>query len=328
MASLPDPAAVREAARRIRPHVHRTPVFTSQTLNSFLQAELFFKCENLQKTGSFKARGAGNAVFSLTEAQAERGVLTHSSGNHAAALAMAAQRRGIRAYLVMPSNSPRVKRAAVEAYGGEVHICEPSLAARQAMAAELQEKTGAALIHPYDDPRVIAGQGSAALEFLEQASKLDYLLAPVGGGGLVSGAALAAAELSPPTKVVGVEPQDADFGRRSLEKGRIVTQDRVPRTIADGLRTSPGELTFALMRRRLHDILTVSDDEIVHALRLVLERMKLLIEPSAAAPLAALLAGKLAVSGKRVGIILSGGNVELGALARLVAATDQPPAGD
>ena len=308
---LPDLSDIKEAAVRIEPHVHRTPVLTSQAIDAMLGAELYFKCENFQKAGAFKARGAMNAVYSLDEQQAARGVVTHSSGNHAGALALAAQKRGIPAHIVMPNNSPKVKQAAVRGYGANVHLCEPTQAAREAMANELLESTGGVLVHPYDNFQVIAGQGTAAMELIEDAPELDYMVAPVGGGGLISGTAISTRGLSPKTKVVGVEAADADFGRRSLEQGSIHPQDHAPKTVADGLMTAPSERTFTAMRSLLDRIIAVPDEETLSAMRIVLERMKIVIEPSSAVPLAALLSGHLDVKGKKVGLIFSGGNLDL-----------------
>jgi threonine dehydratase len=313
MHSFPDLQAIREAARRIEPHAHRTPVFTCETLDRMVNAQLFFKCENFQKAGAFKFRGACNAVFSLSQEEARRGVVTHSSGNHAAALALASSRRGMEAFIVMPDNAPQVKRAAVAGYGGKIVFCKPTLEAREATARKVLEETGATFVHPYNDYRIIAGQGTAALELLEEVDNLDVVIAPVGGGGLVSGTAIAVSELSPATRVLAAEPEGADDAYRSLKKGGIVPSVN-PKTIADGLLTSLGELTFPLIQRYVHDIVTVSDEAIVSAMRLVWERMKILIEPSAAVPVAAVLSHKLEVTGKRIGIILSGGNVDLGRL--------------
>ena len=307
---LPTFADVLVAAERIRPHVHRTPVITCESLDRLAGARLFCKCENLQKVGAFKARGATNAVFALSEEAARRGVATHSSGNHAAALARAARLRGIPAHVVMPASAPPVKRRAVEGYGGLITTCEPTLAARETTLAAVVAATGATFVHPYNDPLVIAGQGSAALELLAEVPDLDLVMAPVGGGGLLSGTVLAVTGLSPRTRVVGAEPAAADDARQSLELGRIVPS-LDPQTVADGLRTCLGELTFAILRGRVEGILTAEEHEIVAAMRLVWERMKLVVEPSAAVPLAALLAHRDRLAGLRVGIILSGGNVDL-----------------
>jgi threonine dehydratase len=283
---------------------------TSAFFDRLTGARLFFKCENLQKVGAFKFRGACNAVFSLPEEALRRGVATHSSGNHAQALALAARLRGAKAYIVMPRNAPEVKRRAVADYGAQIIPCEPTVADREATAARVVAETGATLIHPYNDARIIAGQGTAALELLADAPDLDYLLAPVGGGGLVSGTAIAAAGVSPKTRVIAAEPAGADDAYRSLRAGHIVPSEH-PQTIADGLRTSLGELTFAAIQRHVREIVTVSEEAIESAMRHVWERMKIVIEPSSAVPVAALLEKRLDVAGQRVGIILSGGNVDL-----------------
>jgi threonine dehydratase len=309
----PDLSAIKAAARRIAPHANRTPVMTCSALDRMTGARLFFKCENFQKVGAFKFRGACNTVLSLGEEEARRGVATHSSGNHAAALSLAARLRGIPAYIVMPTSAPEIKRAAVRGYGGKITPCEPTLAAREATAEKVLRETGAAFVHPYNDHRIIAGQGTAALELLEDEPDLDLILAPVGGGGLLSGTALAAAGLSPRTRVVAAEPEGADDAYRSLQEGRIIPSVN-PRTIADGLLTSLGDLTFPIIREHVEAIVTVGDAEIVHAMRQVWERMKIVIEPSSAVPVAALLAGKVRAAGRRAGVILSGGNVQLEAL--------------
>jgi len=305
-----DLATVRAAHARIRPHVHRTPVLTSRSLDAAMGATLFFKCENLQKVGAFKARGACNAVFSLDDAEARRGVITHSSGNHGAAVAWAAARRGIPAWVVMPENSAEVKKAAVQGLGAAVRYCAPTLAARDTACAAVQAETGALLIHPFDDWRVIAGQGTAALELLEEIPDLDAILTPVGGGGLLSGTAIAARAIKPSIAVYGAEPAGADDAWRSLQSGHIVPQTD-PRTIADGLRSSLGVKTFAVLSRLVDAIGTTSEPAIVQAMRLAWEKLKLIIEPSSAVPLAALLERKLPVAGRRVGIVISGGNVDL-----------------
>lgn len=299
-----------QAASRIRPFAHRTPVLTSSALDRLSGARLFFKCENFQKAGAFKFRGACNAVMSLADADAARGVATHSSGNHAAALALAARLRAVPAHVVMPRTARSVKKAAVSEYGGRITECEPTLAAREATLAAVTAETGAVAVHPYNDPRVIAGQGTAALELLEDVPNLDLVLAPVGGGGLLSGTAVAVAGVAPRTAVWGAEPSGADDAFRSLREGRIVPSVE-PRTVADGLLTSLGENTFAIIRARVAGIVTVADDAIVAAMRLVWERMKAIVEPSSAVPLAALLEGRPDVAGRRVGIIVSGGNVDL-----------------
>ena len=309
----PTLADIEQAAARIRPYAHLTPVLTSSALNERTGAQLFFKCENFQKVGAFKFRGAANAVFSLSDAEAGHGAATHSSGNHAQALALAARLRGIPAHIVMPDNSPKVKVEAVRGYGGRILFCRPTQEERERTLAEVVRETGAAFIHPYDNPRVIAGQATAARELLAEVQGLDLLLAPVGGGGLASGTALAARYLSPTTRVVAVEPAGADDAQRSLREGKIVPSLN-PRTVADGLRTSLGRLTFPILRALLAEVVTVSEEGIVAAMRLVWERMKILIEPSAAVPVAALLEGGLQARGLRVGVILSGGNLDLDAL--------------
>jgi threonine dehydratase len=311
--SEPALADIQAAAERIRPYVHRTPVLTCEALNRLCEGELFFKCENFQKVGAFKIRGATNAVFSLSEAEASCGVATHSSGNHAQALALAARWRGVPAYVVMPQNAPAVKRRAVSGYGAEVIPCRPTLAARQEGLAAVVARTGATFIHPYDDYRVIAGQATAALELLSQVQDLEVVMAPVGGGGLLAGTALVVKGLSPQTLVVGTEPQRADDAYRSLLAGKILPVGN-PDTIADGLRTCLGEKTFPVLVRDVEKIVTVSEEDIVRGMRLVMERMKIVIEPSAAVPLGALLGKRSAIAGSRIGIILSGGNVDLSSL--------------
>lgn len=301
------------AAERIEQFIHRTPVITSKSIDQICDAEIFFKCENLQKAGAFKARGATNAVMSLPAEEMKRGVATHSSGNHAAALSMAARNRGITAYIVMPGNSSKVKIAAVQSYGGQITFCEPTLAAREETLNQVLSQTFATEIHPYNDLRIIAGQATAALELIEDTGSLDYIFAPVGGGGLLSGTSLSAYYFSPGTKVIAGEPAGADDAYQSFYKGEFVPSVN-PDTIADGLRTSLGTLTFPIIKKYVTDIHTVSDFNIAEAMKLVWERMKLVIEPSAATPLAALLKNKARYSGKRIGIILSGGNVDLSKL--------------
>ena len=303
---------LREAHLRITPHIHRTPVQTSATLDALSGARIFFKCENLQKAGAFKTRGAVNAVLSLSEDEAARGVITHSSGNHAGALSYAARLRGIAAHLVMPRTAPRVKVAAVEGYGGRITFCEPTQEARESTVARLIDETGAVLIHPYDDDRIIAGASTASLELLEDAGPLDVLLAPVGGGGLMSGTALAAHFTSPATRVIACEPAAADDAARSFRAGRIEKNEKPPETLADGLRTSLSERTFTIMRDYVADVVTVDEEEIASAMRLVWERMKLVIEPSSAVVVAPLIRGDERFNGLRVGAIFSGGNVDLG----------------
>jgi len=301
---------IEEARERIAGKVNVTPVLTSSTLDGLSGARLHFKCENFQKGGAFKARGATNAVFSLSESQARRGVATHSSGNHGAALARAAALRGIRAYVVMPDNSAHAKRGAVARYGAQITWCAPTQAARESTVRQVLAATGATLIHPYDDLLVMAGQATAAVELLNSVPDLEVLLCPVGGGGLVSGSAVAAKSLKPAIRVIGVEPAGADDAARSLRAGRIVPVEN-PNTIADGLRATVGERPLAEIRRLVEDIITVSDESIVRAMRQLWDVMKIVVEPSAAVPYAALLDAPPALRGRRIGIILSGGNLDL-----------------
>ncbi len=309
MIELEDVEQAREVLRGV---AHRTPVFTSRTLDQRAGARVFLKCENFQRSGSFKFRGAYNAVDNLSPEQRRAGVTTHSSGNHAQALALAAKLAGVRAKIVMPAGSPAVKQAAVRGYGAEVVLCDNNLPAREAAAAELIAREGLTLVHPSDNERVMAGAGTAALELLEEVPELELVLAPVGGGGLLSGTATAAGGHG--ITVWGVEPAGADDAHRSLEAGEIIPQ-RDPRTIADGLRTSLGPLTFEVIRCRVERIELAAEDEIIRAMHFLWERMKLVVEPSGAVPLVPLLEGRLAAAGKapRVGVILSGGNVELSA---------------
>jgi threonine dehydratase len=307
---LPTFADIQQAATRIKPYAHRTPVFTCTSLNQLVGAEVFCKCENFQKVGAFKFRGACNAVFALSEAEAQRGVATHSSGNHAAALALAARLRGIPARIVMPKTAPAVKKAAVAGYGGQIVFCEPTLAARETTLAQVVAQTGATFIPPYNHAQVIAGQGTAAMELCADVPGLDVVLAPVGGGGLVSGTALAVAALAPGTRVIAAEPAGADDAYRSLQAGHILPSVH-PKTIADGLLTSLGELTFAIIQQHVEQIVTVSEEAIIRAMRTVWERMKIIIEPSAAVPIGALLEQHIDLRGQRLGVILSGGNVDL-----------------
>lgn len=308
-----DLAAIQAAHARIRPHIHRTPVLTSATLDARCGGTLFFKCENFQKTGAFKARGATNAVFSLTDAEAARGVATHSSGNHAAALARAARLRGIPAFIVMPSNSSKIKIRNVEAYGGRVTLCAPTQSAREDTCARILAETGAVMVHPFTNERVMAGQGTAVLELLEDAPNLDLILCPVGGGGLLAGTAIAVRGLRPSIKVYAIEPAEAGDAARSFSAGHIVPLEQAA-TIADGLRTTVGAPNFAVMQQLVSGVVTVSEEAIVAAMRQLWETLKIVVEPSGAVPYAALLEGKLKVAGQRVGLILSGGNVDLDAL--------------
>jgi threonine dehydratase len=306
-------ADIVSAHARIRDKVHRTPVLTSAWLDAESGAHLFFKCENFQKVGAFKARGAANAVFALTAEAAAHGVATHSSGNHAAALARAARLRGIPATIVMPDNAPRVKQEAVRGYGGTIVFCEPTLAAREAACARVMAETGAVLVHPYNDYRVMAGQGTATLEFIEAVPDLDLLLVPVGGGGLLSGSVVAAKGLRPGLRVVGTEPAAADDAARSFRSGQLMPAGP-GHTLADGLRTSLGVRNFPIIRAQVDDIVTVSEAAIVAAMRRLWSVLKIVIEPSCAVPFAAILEGRVPVAGKRVGIILTGGNVDLDSL--------------
>jgi threonine dehydratase len=303
-------ALIQEARERIAGKVSVTPVLTSATLDELSGARLYFKCENFQKGGAFKARGATNAVFALPDALAARGVATHSSGNHAAALSRAARLRGIRAYIVMPDNAAKAKRAAVERYGGEITWCAPTIEARESTAREVMAATGATLVHPYDNLTVMAGQATAAVELLSEVADLDVILTPVGGGGLLSGTAVAAKTLQPAIRVIGVEPSGADDAARSFRAGRILPSTH-PNTIADGLRSSLGEKPFAEIRRRVDDITTVTDEAIVRAMRQLWEVLKIVVEPSGAVPYAALLGEPGQLRGQRIGIILSGGNLDL-----------------
>ena len=309
--SLPvDLNAIRAAHERIRSQIHRTPVFTSESLDKLTGAKLFFKCENLQKTGSFKFRGATNAVFSLSDAESARGVVTQSSGNHAAAISLAAWRRGIPAWIVMPRTAPRAKRQAVESYGGRVTECEHDMASRDAACKTLQEKTGAVLIHPYNNERVIAGQGTAALELFEEVPDLDIVIAPVSGGGLLSGTAIASKSLRPSIRVVGAEPKNADDAYRSLAARKIEPAAKTV-TIADGLRATLCPLTFSVLRERVDEIALLNEEEILSSMKLLWERLKLIVEPSGAVSAGIVLEKKIPAEGKRVGIILSGGNLDL-----------------
>jgi len=307
---LPRLDSVREASERIVPYVHRTPVLTCSSLDRIVGAELFFKGENFQRSGSFKFRGACNAVFSLSDKEMSRGVGTHSSGNHAAALALAARLRGVPAFIVMPANASEVKKAAVSGYGAQISPCEPSEAGRAERMAEVLKETGATFIHPSNDPLVIAGQGTAALELLEEVPDLEVMMAPVGGGGLLSGTALAATGFCPDVRVLGAEPEGADDAYRSLREGRIIPSVK-PQTVADGLLTSLGDNTFPIIKEHVEQIVTVSEEAIIAGMRHVWERMKIVIEPSAAVPVGALLEGKVDLARLRIGVLLSGGNVDL-----------------
>lgn len=304
---------IQQAAERIKPYAHHTPVITNESLNQKVGAQVFLKCENLQKVGAFKFRGACNAVYSLSDDEAKLGVCTHSSGNHAQALALAARMRGIPAYIVMPSNAPQVKKDAVVGYGGQVTFCEPTLEARESTLDRIRLYTGANVVHPYNDERVIAGQGTAVLELLADIPDLDVIIAPVGGGGLLSGTSIAAKGFKPTIRVIGAEPEMADDAYRSMKEGKIIPSNN-PKTIADGLLTSLGELTYPIIRENVEQIVTVSEQGIIDSMKFIWERAKIIIEPSAATVIAVLWEKKIDLSGLKVGVILSGGNVDLNKL--------------
>jgi threonine dehydratase len=313
MHTFPTLEEIKLAHKRIQPFIHKTPILTSSAINEMAGCEVFFKCENFQKVGAFKARGAANAVVKLTEEQKINGVATHSSGNHAAALARAATVAGIKSYIVMPSSAPEIKKKAVKSYGGEIIECEPNLMARETTLQTVVDRTGATFIPPYDYFDVVEGQATCALEMWEEGIDFDTIMAPVGGGGLLGGTALTTKYISPRTKVIAGEPEGADDAYRSFEAKKLIPMD-VPNTIADGLLTSLGKLNFQIIMKHVDDILTVNDEEIIAAMRLIYERMKIVIEPSCAVPLAVLLKHKEQFKGQKVGIILSGGNVDLGKL--------------
>jgi threonine dehydratase len=306
----PNFEAIVAAHQRIVPYIHRTPVVTSASLDEIAGARLFFKCENLQRTGSFKIRGATNAVFSLTDEEARHGVVAPSSGNHAAALALAARWRGIPAYIVMPSNSSAAKMRAVENYGGRITLCEPNMASREATCGEVMKKTGAHLVHPYNDARVIAGQGTAALELLEEVGDLDVVITPASGGGLLSGTSIAAKSMRPGIRVIGGEPRNADDAYRSLAAGKIQPAAK-GETMADGLRAELCPLTFSILQSFVDEISLVSEEEITAAMLLLWERTKLVVEPSGAVSAAPALNRRIRAEGKKIGIVLSGGNLDL-----------------
>jgi len=304
---------IRKAAERIKPFAHPTPVLTNQSLNQKVGARVFLKCENLQKVGAFKFRGACNAVYSLSDAEAASGVCTHSSGNHAAALSLAARMRGIPAYIVMPNNAPSVKKNAVAGYGGLITFCEPTLEARESTLGRIRLDTGASVVHPYNDERVIAGQGTAALELLEEYPDLDVIITPVGGGGLLSGTAITATEIKKGIRVIAGEPEMADDAYRSMKAGEIIPSKN-PKTIADGLLTSLGTLTFPIIQQRVEQIVTVSEAGIIASMKYIWERAKMIIEPSSAVAVGVLWEKKIDLSGLKVGVIISGGNVDLAKL--------------
>ncbi|MCI0608560.1 MAG: pyridoxal-phosphate dependent enzyme [Anaerolineae bacterium] len=301
---------IREAAKRIKPYAHRTPVLTNESLNRLVNAQVYLKCENFQKVGAFKFRGACNAVFSLSDEEASYGVSTHSSGNHAQALALAAKLRGVPAYIVMPENAPKVKKEAVAGYGGRITYCKPTLEARESTLAHIAQETGSTVIHPYDNERVIAGQGTAALELLEDVPDLDVMIAPVGGGGLLSGTAIASTEMKKGIRVIAGEPEMADDAFRAMKAGEIIPSVN-PQTIADGLLTSLGRITFPIIQGHVEQIVTVSESAIIESMKFVWERAKIVIEPSAAVAIGVLWEKKIDLSGSKVGLILSGGNVDL-----------------
>jgi len=307
---VPTFSDIQEAHNRIKAFVHKTPVLSSVSINDILDINLYFKCENFQKVGAFKFRGATNAVRQLSEQEAKKGVTTHSSGNHAAALSLAAKQLGIPAYIVMPTSAPEIKKKAVEGYGAEITFCEPTLQAREDTLAIVQDKTGATFIHPYDNYNVICGQGTACKELLEEYPKLDVIISPIGGGGLMSGTVLSAKTMKPKIKVFGAEPLMADDAFRSFNEGKLIPAGP-PRTIADGLLTSLSPLTFKIIQENVDDIFTAKEETIVAAMRMVWERMKIIIEPSSAVPLAAIMENLGTFKGKKVGIIVSGGNVDL-----------------
>ena len=309
--ALPDLAAIRAAHARIRPHVHRTPVFTCAAVDAEVGAKLWFKAENFQKIGAFKARGASNAVFSLPDEVARRGVVTHSSGNHGAAIAYAAARRGIPAWVVMPENAAKVKQENVRRLGATIRPGAPDAASRAAVCAEVERETGATLVHPFDNADVIAGQGTAALELLEDVPSLDVVIAPVGGGGLLSGTSIVAKGVKPGIRVFGAEPANAGDAAVAFRSGKVEPLPAGLATIADGLRTPLSARTLAAIRANVDEVATCSEEGIVRAMRMTFERMKLVIEPSSAVPLACLLEGSLSAPGASIGVIVSGGNVDL-----------------
>ncbi len=301
---------VKAAHERIKPYIHETPIFTSSYFNKLTGAELFFKCENFQKAGAFKVRGASNAVFGLSDEMAEKGVATHSSGNHALSLSYAAGRRGIPCHVVMPRTAPEAKKAAVRGYGGIITECEPSTSSREAVFAEVQAKTGAEFVHPYNDPRVIAGQGTCSLEMLSQVENMDAVIAPIGGGGMISGTCLTLSNLAPHIKIYAAEPDQADDAARSFRAGHIIADD-APVTVADGLKVPLKENTWHFVSNFVTDVLTASEQEIIDAMKLTWERMKIVIEASCAVPMATILRNPDVFRGKRVGVIITGGNVDL-----------------
>ena len=307
---IPTLVDIRAARARITPHIHVTPVLTSRMLDELSGAELFFKCENFQKAGAFKTRGASNAVFGLSDEQAARGVATHSSGNHGTCLSYAAKQRGIPCTVVMPRTAPQAKKDAVMGYGGRVVECEPSTSSREAVFAEVVAETGAEFVHPYKDHRVITGQATCSAELIEQVDGLDAVIAPIGGGGMVSGTCLTLSGLAPQMKIYAAEPEQADDAFRSFKAGHIIADD-APNTVADGLKVPLKELTWHFVQKQVTDILTASEEEIVEAMKLIWKRLKIVMEPSSAVPLATILKNPQIFAGKRVGVIVTGGNVDL-----------------
>ena len=299
-----------ESANRIDNYIHKTPIFTSQTINKMAGAELFFKCENFQKMGAFKMRGATNAILQLSDKQKQKGVVTHSSGNFAQALALAAKSLNIKAYIVMPSDAPQVKKEAVKAYGGEITECAPTLEDRESTAKSIQEQKGATFIHPFNDFNVILGNASAGKELLDEHPDLDFIIVPVGGGGLISGSALSAIAFGNNCAVIGAEPYEVDDAYRSLEAGEIVYNTTI-NTIADGLKTSLGDITFSIIKNHVQEIIRVTEEEIIEAMQIIWQRMKIIVEPSSATALAAVLKSKQQFRSKKIGIMISGGNVDI-----------------
>ncbi|WP_227284841.1 beta-hydroxyaspartate dehydratase BhcB [Boseongicola sp. H5] len=315
---LPTFDDVLRAHERIAPHIHRTPVLTSSYFNELTGAELFFKCENFQKAGAFKVRGASNAVFGLSDEMAAKGVATHSSGNHALSLSYAAGRRGIPCHVVMPRTAPEAKKAAVRGYGGIITECEPSTSSREEVFAKVHEETGADFVHPYNDPRVIAGQGTCSRELVEQVSDLDAVIAPIGGGGMISGCCLTLSTIAPDMEIYAAEPEQADDAYRSFKAGHIIADD-APVTIADGLKVPLKENTWHFVSNHVTDILTASEQEIIDAMKLTWQRMKIVMEPSCAVPLATILKNPDVFRGKRVGVVITGGNVDMNKLPWMAA---------
>ena len=320
--NIPDLSDVKTAHERISPHIHYTPIVTSQFLDAKTGAKLFFKCENFQKAGAFKVRGASNAVFGLDDATAAKGVATHSSGNHALSLSYAAGRRGIPCTVVMPKTAPQAKKDAVIGYGGTIVECEPATTSREAVFAEVVAKTGADFVHPYNDPRVIAGQATCSLELIDQVKDLDCVVAPIGGGGMISGTCLTLSHLAPSIEIYAAEPKQADDAYRSFKAGHIIADD-APVTVADGLKVPLKNLTWHFVSNHVTDILTASEQEIIDAMKLTWQRMKMVIEPSCAVPLAVILKNPDRFRGKKVGVIITGGNVDLDKLPWITATGDK-----